>query len=806
MTLTIDALVNTVIYYSDNNNTVPIEVMSAGDEESIIKQYQPLIRALIPYEQQNKLLEGINKFSKRLPSSVRKIVKDEVVRLTSLTDAPADNSAFAKFPVMKFKHFGVSMRLDKVGAQILKNETSLYQDRYTVGVFESVMNSDFYQSQIKKEQFKKIVDAFNVESQSFTDIDFGDDIAIRPNFTIASTQFEKGRNCAISSFSHKSIALETKRPPNATTGDKIAFMLPEVAGLTKEPTEVTLELESVKYNKHLGKYETTFVFPEDLDPSLVTALKRYVSITAYKQPLQRDLEIERAMQELERDRILENSPWLPVLLAPDKRSLKTEIALFTKANVEHNDTEKVLSSLQDKPIFSQLVEELRKYNEAYVFHGNIKTKAGNVEITATHRQLIELGQLDALVYLMVKTDDFICTQCRLDEVTKQDKIKAFAIHDITSKDFEHLSHISHVLYCKDVTGYLNNLSLAAKCEFKPLAKTLKASGTSWRIDFVMEEDLDRRCETRYVLDKEATIKTGLLSSIDARVSDLSASGLKLTVAPKSQIPSEIKVTVPDLKLKNEKYKVVHFDAETGVVRLCLAEDTRKEKVGSNVGNMVEENSAYFKLNDIARIQRLTHRFIWELAVRHMPSLSVLCVMNRFTLDRLKTVYQSDTSDDLYPFSRTQNIIPLHGFFADKGQAKPKSQILESMFKETAQQALVVHCVRKSDSRLVFIKERDFLYSKLRAQIKAQLDEGKIQLSATDVTAVRCHGATTPLTKKRLAQLSKLDKAMYDKLENMQAGYTHCIFVTNMSSLHHDLVLYNLIARPPKQSGDDENVG
>ena len=163
--------------------------MSAGEEQSIIKQYQPLIRALIPYEQQNKLLEGINKFSKRLPSSVRKIVKEEVVRLTSLTDAPADNSAFAQFPVMKFKHFGVQMRLDKVGAQILKNETSLYQDRYTVGVFESVMNSDFYQTQIKKEQFKKIVDAFNVESQSFTDIDFGDDIAVLPNFTLSSVEY-----------------------------------------------------------------------------------------------------------------------------------------------------------------------------------------------------------------------------------------------------------------------------------------------------------------------------------------------------------------------------------------------------------------------------------------------------------------------------------------------------------------------------------------------------------------------------------------------------------------------------------------
>ncbi|AUC88348.1 PilZ domain-containing protein [Alteromonas sp. MB-3u-76] len=768
--------------------------MSAGEEQAIIKQYQPLIRALIPYEQQNRLLEGINKFSKRLPSSVRKVVKEEVVRLTSLTDAPADNSAFAQFPVMKFKHFGIQMRLDKVGAKILKSETSLYQDRYTVGVFESVMNSDFYQNQIKKDQFRKIVDAFNIESQSFTDIDFGDDIAIRPNFTVSSPDFEKGRHCSVSSFSHVGMAVETKRPPNVTTGDDITFTLPEVLGLTKEPTDITFHLQSVKYNKHLGKYESFFLFPNDIDSDFINILKRYIEITAHRQPLQRDLEIERAMQELERDRILENSPWLPVYLSPHKKSLKPNIALFTKANVEHNNAENLLASLQDKPFFESLSNEILKYNEAFVFHGTIKVKSGAVKITATHRQLIKLGQLNALIYLLAKNGDFICTHCRMDTVTREDKQKAFAIHDIASKAFEQLSNLSHVLYCKDVSSYIANLTLSAKCNFKPLSSELKASGDNWHIDYVMEEDLDRRSETRYVIDKSASIKMGLLSSIDAKVADLSASGMRLLVAPNSELQKDIRVSVPDLKIKNEKYKVVHYHPPSGVVRLNLSEDGRKSKVSANVDNIVEENTAYFKVRDIARIQRSTHRFIWELAVRHMPSLAVLCVMNRFTLDRLKTVYQSDNSDDLYPFSRTQNIIPLHGFFADKGQAKPKSQILEGMFKETLEQSLVVHCVRKSDNRLVFIKEKDFLYSKLRAQIKSQLEEGKIQLSATDVTAIRCHGAITPLTKKRLAQLSKLDKAMYDKLETMQAGYTHCIFITNMSALHHDLVVENLIAK------------
>jgi len=772
--------------------------MSAGDEKAIIKQYQPLIRALIPYEQQNRLLEGINKFSKRLPSSVRKVVREEVVRLTSLTDAPADNSAFARFPVMKFKHFGVQMRLDKVGAQILKNETALYQDRYTVGVFESVMNSSFYQAQVKKEQFQKVVEAFNVESQSFSDIDFGNDIAIRPNFTLSSSEFENGRNSPISALSYKGLSLETKRPPNVNTGDSITFTLPEIAGLTAEPTDVTLTLANVKYNKDLGKYESNFVFEDNIDPAFRETLQRYIALTAYKQPLQLDLEVERAMQDLERDRILENSPWLPVFLAPNKALFKPVISLFTKGNTAYNDAKHLLQCLQEKPLFEVLSKELQRYNEAYVFSGFIKTKQGDVQIIATHRQLIELSQLNALVYLLVKNKRFTCIQCRLDHVSKKDKHKAFAIHDITANDFPALKNISHVMYCKDVTHYVSNLTLTSRCDVKPLSKTIKASGKKWHIDFVMEDALDRRSETRYLMDKPAVIRTGLLSTLAAQVSDLSAKGMKIIVPPNSSLQKDVRVTVPELKLKNEKYKIINFDPTTGIVRLCLFEEARINKVSANVDSMIEKQSAHYKTRDIARLQRATHRYIWELAVRHMPSLSVLCVMNRHILDRLKTVYQSDTSDDLYPFSRTQRVIPLHGFFADKGQEKPRSKLLESMFKEATNNSLIVHCVRKSDGRLVYINEHDFLYTKLRAQIKDQLNDGKIQLSATDVSAIRCYGAVTPLTKKRLAQLSKLNKAVYEKLESMQAGYTHCIFLTNMSSLHHDLVVENLIGKPPEE--------
>lgn len=775
--------------------------MSAVEEDKIIKQYQPLIRALVPYEQQNRLLEGINKFSKRLPSSVRRIVKEEVLRLTSLTDAPADNSAFAQFPVLKFQHFGISMRLDKVGAQILKNETALYQNRYTVGVFESVMDSDHYQAHMKREQFKKVVDAFTVEAQSFTDIDFGDDIAITPNFTVCSSEFEKGRHCTLSALAFESMAVETRRPPNAASGEEITFTFPEIRGLTQQPIQVSYRLDAMKYNKHTGKYDSHFLLSADTDPKIKAVLKRYIEATAYQQPLQRELEIERAMQDLERDRLLENSPWLPVFIKRGPDGMEPIIALLTKANAQFNSVSDVLSVLGHRSNFAAVVKELLTYREAFVIYGTLKTKKGDTKIVATHRQLAADNQLAALIYLLNKNKSLKCLQCRLDEISSDDKIKAFSIHDMSPKTYPELESLSHVVYCRDISDTLSELTLGEKCGFNALPKRFIADSTHRPIGYVMEEELDRRCETRYLVDKAASIKLGLLSSLDATVNDLSAKGMKLTVAPgEHKIGTDIRVSIPELKIKNEHYRVVSYDPPSGIIRLCIANETRRNRGGAYVDAIVEDNSAYFKMRDIARMQRATHRYLWELSIRHLPSLSVLCVMNRHILDRMKTVYQSESSDDLYPFSKTQSVTPLHGFFADKDAVKPKSQLLELLFKGKRSTALIVHCMRKSDERLVYISEKDFEYGGMRQQIQRKLDDESIQLCTSDVTSVRCHDATTPLTKKRLAQLSKLDKTMYDKLAGMQDGYTHCIYVTNISALQNDLIRARMRVAKKKREG------
>lgn len=92
------------------------------------------------------------------------------------------------------------------------------------------------------------------------DIDFGDDIVICLNFIIFFFDFEKGCYCLISLMLYKGIVFEMKRLLNVFIGDIIMFIIFEVKGFIKELIEIMFELELVKYNKYLGKYEILFVF------------------------------------------------------------------------------------------------------------------------------------------------------------------------------------------------------------------------------------------------------------------------------------------------------------------------------------------------------------------------------------------------------------------------------------------------------------------------------------------------------------------------------------------------------------------
>jgi hypothetical protein len=780
-------------------SNLPTEPKSAiSDESVILKQYKVLIDKLIPLQQEDKLLEGLNKFSGTLSSRVRNIIKEEVIRLTSLTDASADNSEFARFPILKFKHFGIPMKLDKVGQDILVRETDRFADRYTVGVFESLMNSDSYQSQIKKEQQERIAKAFKVESQSFKDIDFAEDLAIRPNYTVSCPEFEKGKQCTLASLSRRGMVVVTKRAPaieSASESEKdniFIFSFPKVANLNDTATEIKFEMLASSFNRDMSVFETIFNFAASTPKKLIGRWNQYIENTVNQFPLERELEIERVLQNLERDRILANSPWIPVFLSEQDGHLCPIYELSTSRNSEYNEHFNVVENLPSQQIFQNLIKELLVNKETFLLNGIIEGKKSNVNVAVTHRQLAGTGLVKQFIELATQSKKLNVVQFRLQSLAKEHKKVAFDIHDIIPSEYPDLNTISHVLFCKDVTSWIGNLKIDQPEPFKPFPRAIIDDQTRWPIKVIMESDSDRRSDTRYQMDTPVKVSTGLFNQFDGTLNDLSSHGIKLTVdnPSKVRLDDTVKISIKEIKLRSKKYDVVHYNQTSGVLRLKLHTSEAETEV-QRFQNLFSSNAQYFNQRDLSVKQQNIHRFLWELSIRNQPCASVLITNNRFTVDRLKTVYHKEDCFDLKPFGALGNEVPMHGFFADKDAKGPKSQLLDNMLRNNLRDAHVVHVVRTKDQRIIFVKESEFLFGKVRSQISEHVSKKAVDVCVSHLSAMRCTDANTPLTEKRLAQISKIDIEIYKKLKGMQKGYTHVMYLTNVSIFHNVLLSFGV---------------
>jgi hypothetical protein len=90
-----------------------------------------------------------------------------------------------------------------------------------------------------------------------------------------------------------------------------------------------------------------------------------------------------------------------------------------------------------------------------------------------------------------------------------------------------------------------------------------------------------------------------------------------------------------------------------------------------------------------------------------------------------------------------------------------------------------------------VPENDYLYGNVRQQMSQRVSESEIDVFVTHVTSVHCESATTPLTNKRLAQLSKIDVEVYEKLKKAQDAYTHVLHITNVSAFHSVLLKFGI---------------
>ncbi|GGF52898.1 hypothetical protein [Alteromonas lipolytica] len=428
-------------------------------EQEIINKHRSVIRALIPYHQQGRLMEGLNKFSSRLTPKSRQIIKDEVIRLTSQTTAPADNSEFARFPVKRFSHFGVEMTLDKVGTEILNRETARYMEQYTVGVFESLTNSDHYQGLVKRQLREKIINAFTVQTQSFRDICFNDDLSITPNFSITSPAYQNGRSVVVVSLSAGQITIACTRLPKFTTPTDIPVHFPTIPGLSFSAAVIHYNFVGVDFNASSQRYHTTLSLAEK-DKYWYPQIAKYLNRVMLRMPLDRELEIERAMQALDRDRIVQNSPWIPILLQRKNEQLVPGTALLTQSNLAASSTTPRAQLLPGKTALHAIMAELEKNTEAFVLRMTIvSSNQTPVKLCATLKQLEQQGLLAPFIQLANEHQSLEIWHYRLTHVADDSRATAQALHDLSTKSSGDVVAMQDMLFIRRITDAIGPLQL-----------------------------------------------------------------------------------------------------------------------------------------------------------------------------------------------------------------------------------------------------------------------------------------------------------------------------------------------------------
>lgn len=767
-------------------------------EQEIIEKHQPVIRALIPYQQQGRLLEGLNRFSSRLNANARQVIKDEVIRLTSQTDAPADNSAFAQFPVKRFAHFGIEMKLDKVGTEILKKETARYMEQYTVGVFESITNSAHYQGLVQRQLREKIIKAFTVQTQSYQDIQFNNDLSVTPNFSVSTPAYQNGRSVAVVALSATQLTIACTRSPKFTTLTDIAVTFGQIPGLCSGTEVIHFDYVTVDFNAASQRHHAVLQLAEQ-DKHWQAVFQQYLNRVMLRLPLERDLEIERSMQALDRDRVVQSTPWLPVLMKKEETRLIPRMVLLTPVNTQRNPAYRSKELLPGKTALQRILKELGAFNEAFVLRLTIAQRgSAPVSLCTSVRQLERQNLLANFVYLGLEHNSLEIWQYRLTKISRDSQETARILQDMSHQDHNDILSMGHVLYLRSINEAIGPLQLLSPPQKAKLPRQYIDNDKHYPLHFVMNEDIDRRKEPRFRIETNALIKVSLMTSYAATVRDFSLSGIQLQIhdCEESVLPPEVKVSIADFKLKSQRYKVLDYNPKTGVLRLLAITKDVTSKV---LKKLSSSSSLQSSIENIMLKQSLYFRYIWEVVSRHYPNAALQVVTGRQMIYRMKTLYTAQHNSDLHPFAVCDHNAPLHGFFADMGKSPPDSSVLRRLLQQAERYHLAVHCERKADNKLINLTQVQCFESSLRYKIKKSLEDEETQLYVAGIECQKNESVNTPMTRQRLALLSRIDLDVHEKLQALQQNYSHVIHIIDLSALLNSFIKAGIVPGSSKEN-------
>ena len=185
--------------------------------------------------------------------------------------------------------------------------------------------------------------------------------------------------------------------------------------------------------------------------------------------------------------------------------------------------------------------------------------------------------------------------------------------------------------------------------------------------------------------------------------------------------------------------------------------------------------------------------------RHYPNAALQIVTGRQMIHRMKTLYTTQQNNDLHPFAVCDHNAPLHGFFADMGKSPPDSSVLRRLLQQAERYHLAIHCERKADNKLINLTQVQCFESSLRYKIQQSLEEEETHLYVAGIECQKNESVTTPMSKQRLALLSRIDLDVYEKLQALQQNYSHVIHIIDLSALLNSFLKSGIVLDPTKEN-------
>lgn len=762
-------------------------------ESEIIKQYQPVIKALLPYANEGRLLEGLNKFTTRLSNKVRKVLKQEVERLMSQTYQSADNSAFAVFPVRDFKHFGIDMRLDQLGENILYKETERYFNKYTVGVLEAVTSSEYYQSRLKAENQRKIVEHFRVDAQSLHDISFGEDIAVQHDELIECEYDGKFEQYEVIEVGTSYLKIQNRRIFSIKKGTSVKVHLEKSSPLALSGTTLHCVAMVANFNKASTRHELILEFTDSTVKRVSEAYSKLLNERSIHFPLEKGLESERTTQIIERNILFATSPWIPLFYSKNDDEV---CILLTERNIRENKNLAAMHELPTARFFNRIVKEMECKDEAYLFQGKVESKSGYIRIAASLSQLLNNGLLETFLFHARKTSSLKIMQVRSKSVNPETRNDiAYKLNATSNR----LTSIETVFFVRDITSQIIEALPDDIEHAKPLPKQFIDNDEKLIFKLYLEDMINRRTEPRYMLNKPASISLGLLKRAKGELLDLSISGAKIRVSPEmiANIPYTIKIDIKSIGLNGAQYKVVNKCYRTGILRLAVS-GKNKQATRKTLHSLISRNSDYFAKRDKSASEREEFNALWELAARYLPSPGVVCVNPKASRDLIKTVYADNFSRDAGPFRGDGRRLYMHGVFADMDHDKPKSSLLNAITDGSAMRHSVIHCRHRIKKNIYPLTSEQF-FKVEREQLRSLTLKRMTDIFFCDIQGFSVDASTIPLIQKRIEWLKANDSLLAKTFTKTLSLYTHAVFCTDISLLHSALMI-----RDPSDFGESES--